>query len=206
MRNTLLILVLVFFAASCEKDLYLEGGPTNGKNYGRNNVEVGAVQLPFSATFTTISDGSLICLFKGIETLKYLCGTENGSYIAGGGPITGNATHVGLIQENLSSWKVTDFDLIFGNIGTDEDPVIGPISIIEYIEGEIHSANGDYYTYEGEAIVSLVGEPVLSGEMRFTGGTGRFEGVSGSIQLSGTADFETGSATFKGNGVIIYPR
>ena len=193
MRNTLLILFLVFFAASCEKDLYLEGGPTNGQKYGNNNTEMGAVQLPFSATFTTLPG-------------EYIMQLSEDFSISAGGPITGNATHVGLIQEVPSFWKVDSIGFNFVNIGTEEELEMVPVSIIEYIGGEIHSANGDYYTYKGEAVVSLVGEPVLSGEMRFTGGTGRFEGVSGSIQLSGTADFETGSATFKGNGVIIYPR
>ncbi len=193
MRNTLLILFLVFFAVSCDKDLYLEGGPGNKSEYGRNNAEVGAVQLPFSATFTTLPGEYHIQLSEELS-------------ISAGGPITGNATHVGLIQEDKSFWTVTGIDFDFVDIGTEEEPNKVPVSIIESIAGVIHSANGDYYTYEGEAIVSLVGEPVLSGEMRFTGGTGRFEGVTGAIQLSGSADFEAGSATFKGNGVIIYPR
>jgi hypothetical protein len=158
MRNTVLILVLVFLAASCEKDLYLEGGPTNGQNYGKNNAEVGAVQLPFSATFTTISDGSLYCLFTGLEGLEDLCGTKNGSYIAGGGPITGNATHVGLIQEGKSFWTVTGVLLSESMvaIGTADKPEIIPEFVTQYISGEIHSANGDYYKYEGEATVYVL--------------------------------------------------
>lgn len=193
MRNTIFILVLVFFAAGCEKDLYLEGGPTNWQGYGKNNAEVGAVHLPFSASFTTLPGEYQMQLSEELS-------------ISAGGPITGNATHVGLIQEDISFWRVTDIDFDFVNTGTEELQDWVPVSIIESIKGEIHSANGDYYTYEGEAIVSLVGEPVLSGEMRFTGGTGRFEGVTGAIQLDGTADFAAGTATFKGNGVIIYPR
>ena len=205
MRNTIFILVLVFFAASCEKDLYLEGGPGNKQEYGRNNAEVGALQRPFSATFTTISDGSLFCLYSGIEILEDLCGTEDGSYIAGGGPITGNATHVGLIQEDKSFWKVTGVLLSESmvTIGPADEDVI-PEFLTQYISGEIHSANGDYYVYKGEATVNVL-TSVLTGKMDFTGGTGRFEGVSGSISLEGTAD-TSGNGTFKGNGVIIYPR
>lgn len=193
MRNVLLIFILVLFAASCEKDLYLEGEPGRGQGFGRNQAETGAVHLPFSASFITLPGGDQIQLGEELA-------------ISAGGAITGNATHVGLIQKDKSFWKVTNIDFDFVNVGSEEEPEFVPVSIIESIEGEIHSANGDYYTYKGEAIISLIGEPLLSGEMRFTGGTGRFADVSGAIQLDGTADFAAGTGTFKGKGVIIYPR
>ena len=154
---------------------------------------MGEVHKPFSATFTTLPGG---------DTLKL----NDDFSISAGGSITGNATHVGLINAELSYWNVTDvgFSKTFITVITEEGPVDIPEYITEYIEGEIHSPVGDHYNYEGEAIIH-VPTLVLTGEMRFMGGTGRFEGVSGAISLSGTANFAEGSATFKGNGTIIYP-
>jgi hypothetical protein len=45
----------------------------------------------------------------------------------------------------------------------------------------------------------------LNGTMDFTGGVGKFEGVSGSIVITGTANPETSEASFRGEGVIIFP-
>ncbi len=193
MRKLLLLIALPLLVAGCEKDPLLGGGPENKPGFERNETDLGAVHKPFSATFTTLPGG---------DTLKL----DDDFSISAGGSITGNATHVGLINAELSNWKVTNvgFSDTLVNLGNDEDPVYLPEYITEFIEGEIHSPAGDHYNYKGEAIIH-VPTLVLSGEMRFEGGTGRFEGVSGAISLSGTANFAEGSATFKGNGTIIYP-
>lgn len=205
MKKYIYLVALVLLAAGCEKEPFLTGDP--GQEFGREKVTGELVARPFSARFTTIPDGSLYCLFTGIDGLEELCQTGEAEYIAGGGSITGNATHVGVIVEERSNWEVTgiEFSGDVINIGTENEPVLTQEFITEFIEGEIHSPMGDYYRYKGKAKVHIpTGN--LSGKMDFDGGTGRFHGVSGSINLDGTADIAAGTATFNGKGIIYFPR
>jgi hypothetical protein len=207
MKRLIYLVLVVLIATACEKDRFLEDGPDNRPGFGRNNTETGAVHLPFSASYTTNPDGTLFCIFAGTE-LDFLCETANPAFfVAGGGSVTGNATHVGIIVAERSNWKVTGVVLSESeiNIGTADEPAFVPEFVTEYISGEIHSANGDYYRYKGEAIVH-VPTSVLTGKMDFDGGTGRYAGVTGSIAISGVADIAAGTSTFTGKGVIIYPR
>jgi len=177
MKARILILTaLVVFALGCEKDPFLSGGPDFDK--GKRGKVNSDLVLPFKASFSTIPDAPQP-IGEGLE-------------VSLGGLISGNGTHVGRINASESRYFVTGLDLS-GDLFT------------QTIAGSIAAANGDAYTYTGVASISLTNGS-LTGTMDFTGGTGRFEGVSGSIVIRGIANPVTSEASFTGEGTIIFPK
>jgi hypothetical protein len=70
------------------------------------------------------------------------------------------------------------------------------------------AANGDKLTgdYSG-SFVPRDGGPVYTladAELKFTGGTGRFSGASGTAELNGSQDTTTGKGKMDANGTISY--
>lgn len=71
---------------------------------------------------------------------------------------------------------------------------------------EFTAANGDklYATHSGvSGAPDATGSVTFSGEYKFTGGTGKFEGASGSADFTGTANIPTGKGQFSLDGKII---
>jgi hypothetical protein len=202
MKKYFLILALFLVASGCEK-VNLEGPDTlPAPGLGRQKAEIPEVSTPFTASFRTSGEPTFIA--EGLALVL-------------GGSISGQATHVGLLQEG-STWdyyfpvesggyvKLSD---LLTTLDYEEIPAL--LSVLEQetiqlpLGGTIHSANGDYYTYFG--FVEVVRDTgLLTGIMNFTGGTGRFEGVTGAITLNGWADIALGEAAFRGVGTIIFPK
>lgn len=68
-------------------------------------------------------------------------------------------------------------------------------------EGTCTAANGDYFTFDVTIICGGAGEE--SGLMTITGGWGRFEDATGSVDLMSVTD-ATGAYTISGTGWIKY--
>jgi hypothetical protein len=110
---------------------------------------------------------------------------------------TRHATHLG-----LSTWTTSNIVIDLSNL-----PLIG----VTY-DDTIVAANGDelYTTAVATIDASTLGVSPLafSAEETITGGTGRFEGASGSISSAGLVDLDlstfSGALTFTSAGTISY--
>ena len=126
--------------------------------------------------------------FKGIVTF----------FTPGDGTLTGtgNITHLGKMS-------VVAYEAYPGF--TDEGLAIGEL------QGTYTAANGDTLTWVGGSLIDVSNAPYYTyeGAVEFTGGTGRFENVSGGAEFygitepSGTPGILMGSLVLV-NGVISY--
>lgn len=112
--------------------------------------------------------------------------------------LSGNATHLG----NLSSSYLhhDDCNLSFATM-----------LLTTNVSGELAAANGDLVYYTGADVINvfnlLTGSGStgpITGTWTITGGTGRFEGATGSVTLNGLVDFTTLNFTAEANGTITY--
>ena len=142
----------------------------------------GPTSVPFSANLSTneqIGPNPALC-----QSAPYLAGSTTGS---------GHANHLG---------RVT---------GTAQDCVTPPTAGYTYTfkDGKLTliAANGDELRadYSGTLNPTAV-QPIyaITGSYRITGGTGRFSSASGSGQLGGTENLQTGQGQFLLTGTISY--
>jgi hypothetical protein len=88
-----LLIALVIFAVSCEKDPFSNGPSFTDGKPGKTN---GELHLPFKASFSTIPDAPVPVIVAPDSVL----------YVSLGGLISGNATQVGRIQAANSRYAV----------------------------------------------------------------------------------------------------
>jgi hypothetical protein len=79
------------------------------------------------------------------------------------------------------------------------------------VEGQLAAANGDLLFYTGEDVLDVFNlitgsgpTGTITGVWTVTGGTGRFEGATGSFAIAGPVDFNTMTFHFTGEGTITY--
>lgn len=153
-------------------------------------LKAAKLPIPMKVSFTTIHDLTspmVTCMPTDIPVI--LPGKEW---------LKGEATHLGTIDESKSYAKTSECSL------TD------PTHLKELFSGKITTPNGDYFNFTGWAIIDLTNvatsmSATVTGEITVTNGTGRFEGVKGTITMTeGTLDFKTGSMDWEGEGYLIY--
>jgi len=138
------------------------------------------VPIPAKCWTTTVPDftkGTVIC------TSEYLK-----LEVVAGGNMSGIEAHGGKLDTEKSTWKVTGSDIDYENL-----------QIVEYIEGKHTVMNGDYFLYTGTLSASLT-DGAITGTVNIYEGTGKFEGGTAEVTMSGFLDFETSIATMKGEG------
>ena len=113
--------------------------------------------------------------------------------------ITGNATHLG----NLNAASFLHHDDCNADFGT--------MTLSASVSGELVGANGDLIYYSGEDVVDIYNfvfgtgpNGPITGTWTITGGTGRFDGASGSFTISGLVDFTTLGFSVVADGTITY--
>lgn len=79
------------------------------------------------------------------------------------------------------------------------------------VSGQLVAANGDKVFYTGNDVVDVTGFVTgqsnlgaITGTWTLDGGTGRFEGATGTVTIDGTVDFQTFSFTCEIQGTIVY--
>jgi hypothetical protein len=104
----------------------------------------------------------------------------------------GNATHLGKIEYHMEETVI--FDAVFN--GESEQDII------------LTAANGDkLYIHSTTKLTPISGDPLIldvQGSGGITGGTGRFEGASGTLQVKAIANTETSEVTEGIYGNIMY--
>lgn len=111
--------------------------------------------------------------------------------------LNGTTSYFGKIDEKKSYVLNTKCELIDGKI------------VKENFSGIITTADGDNFSFTGwihidiSNAVKTLSAPVV-GEILIAGGTGIFDGVGGTVTVSGTADYANGSIDWNGDGTMKY--
>lgn len=175
-RNTALLGMTILLVLGCQ-DSTLTSGHDNQKAV-QNNIETGVqngyVSKPFKSTFFT-SGG----IQPGPESVER-CGAPPLFYNVQEG--YGEATHLGRFSIRIT-FCVDATDLLDDGVLTEGESI--PYFSNENTEGYMITANGDkLYSLieEGEILPSSVAgyDFMFMDPLAFAGGTGRFEGASGS--------------------------
>jgi len=113
-------------------------------------------------------------------------------FVGGGMFIHGNAAHVGLIDSE-NSWGRTQY-CQFGP---------APYQLTTRSMGQIAAANGDLLYFSSNELTSVI-DGAFTGVVTITGGTGRFTDATGSVDIHGTVNFQSGIVSWTGIGTITY--
>ena len=106
------------------------------------------------------------------------------------GWLEGNQTHGGKLITELSTWEIFSCDTDFTTMLNTSQ-----------VEGVNTVANGDAYSYTCTMITNIVSKTVTI-YVTATGGTGRFEGVSGQVTLKGI--HSEGEIPVSGEGFLTF--
>jgi len=112
--------------------------------------------------------------------------------------IEGNATHLGDVDKTKSYALTTSCQ------------IIDATHLKEIFTGIITTNSEDYFNFSGWGIIDLTNiattkTGTVTGEITANDGTGRFEGVKGTITMTeGTIDFTNGSVEWNGEGSLSY--
>ena len=117
-------------------------------------------------------------------------------FLDGGGWISGNATHIGEVNKELSPYTVDSCS--FGP---------KPGQITEYVSGIITSSttNGDSFYNYGQIVVTFE-DGLLEGQITIDDGTGKFENASGLVLVSGLVDFNAEAVSWTGQGNVTFKK
>ena len=196
MKTLTMIALAVSVLSSCQKECE-EMEPSTSQtetSSGTSSTGKVAVTRPFVLNVVTSAD-------QDPSVPLTPCSGDLPGFATPGQFLSGTASHLGQLNPSLSRLQDVSCNLSFtsGYLTT-------------HIEGQMAASNGDliYYTCDDSlnVINLLTGAPELGGTIigtwTITGGTGRFEGATGSFDISGPVNFATTSFSFIGTGTITY--
>lgn len=181
MKSVFFVAMFLILALGCEK--FADVTPMESEQL---ELKKGEIVVPAKCWLTTVLDPTIPFVTCVPE--------EYGVHIPGGGWMKGHETHGGKLKEELSTWSI---------------PVCylgpGPDQLTEIVEGTHTVANGDSYFYSGTLTINYV-TSALTGEIDINGGTGKYEGATGHLTLTGKQNMELMMATFTGEGFWIFAK
>jgi len=142
------------------------------------------VPIPAKCWTTTVPDfsqGTISCTPE-----------ELGVAVVAGGNMSGIEAHGGKLDTEKSTWEVVSCEFDEVNM-----------KIIEHIEGKHTVMNGDYFLYTGTLSASSP-DGAITGTVNIYEGTGKFEGGTAEVSITGILDFQTSVATMKGEGFWVF--
>jgi len=198
MKKITIFTLAVMLLAACKKDMkeMRSNAMVPADLVSKKNAESAKATSPMKVDFyssVNAASPALACTLPGVPF-----GIANSGYF-----LHGNATHFGLIDSETS-------------MGQDGSCNLSASTFIlsTTTAGQIVAANGDKITYTGSDEIDLNNiifhagtTATITGVWTITGGTGRFDGASGSFTISGIVDVTTaGGPTFSitGEGTITY--
>jgi hypothetical protein len=184
MKKLLMVLAATLFLLACMKEQRSDLLQQNNQNVSKA-LEKNMVTRPMYVNFYATPDMTV----APVQCLPSQLGTF---FVGGGMKIYGNATHVGLLDADES-------------FGRTQQCMFGPAAyqLSTRNAGQIAAANGDLMYYSSEEVTNVI-DGSLTGVVTLTGGTGRFTGSSGYVNITGTVNFQTGFIQWTGSGEITY--
>ncbi len=195
MKNLSILIAAVLLLGSCRKDvddLKISGSEQSGSAMIKENQN-SLVTRPFKASlFSTVDTNPAI---PPTACSGDLPGFANPGYF-----LHGNATHLGTLIASSSRGQDVTCNLSFTTM-----------LLTTTVSGQLAASNGDLIYYTGSDIIDASGfltqtstTGTITGTWTITGGTGRFNGASGSFTINGPVDFITGTFSFEAAGTITY--
>jgi hypothetical protein len=186
--STIIILVLLLFA--CSKEINRDAPVSGGTIQSVQNTQ--ATRVFHANIFSTINADPSIPPMQCTGDLPGLFLPDHFLH--------GNATHLGELIWQQSTLHHQSCNLSFATM-----------QLTASVSGQMAAANGDLVYYSGNDVIDvtnlLTGQGTtgsIQGTWTITGGTGRFEGASGSFTITGQVDFTTGTFSSTANGTITY--
>jgi hypothetical protein len=185
MKNLIFILLSVLLNAACNSSSDELASPASSP-IGSRSQQARAFHATLSAALNPNSAPTACSGALPLALLDYT--------------ISGNATHLGILNSTLSFLHHIDCDL---NLET--------ATLSTNVNGQLVGANGDLIYYSGQDVINVYNfltgsgpNGPITGTWTITGGTGKFVGATGSVTLSGLVDFTTLSFTAAADGTITY--
>lgn len=178
LSRLILTVTMIFIFAACAKDEMLDQS---------NNLKLkkAKVAIPFKGDFSAVPDMESSLWLLPIPGLDP---EDPASYLHTRMIVSGNCTHLGNIDSEKSFYVFETYELIFEG----EEPFLSLTG-----SGHLVGANGDSVDLTWWSKGSLLTIDYF-GEMEITGGTGKFEGCSGSTDMKGIMDDKTNTWTLEG--------
>ena len=191
MKKLTIILLLVLFVACKKESAVAEINPQ-----GQSNIQAigkSPVTRPFRASlYSSIDPDPSI---PPTACTGDLPGLANPGHF-----LHGHATHLGELN-----WQQSRLQDISCNLSA------AAMQLTTTISGQFAAANGDLVYYTGNDVFDVTNlllqsgtTGTLQGVWTITGGTGRFEGATGSFTVTGMASFITFTFSFEALGTITY--
>ena len=195
MKKITIIALAIMVLTACKKDMS-PGTMISEEVASKTNAEKEKVSVPMKVVLYSSANPAspaLTCTMPGVPF-----GIANSGYF-----LHGTATHLGLINSETS-------------IGIDGFCNLSATTFIltTTTSGQIVAADGSKITYTGNDEIDLnniifhgATTGTITGLWTITGGTGRFDGASGSFQINGIVDLTAvGGPAFSitGEGTITY--
>jgi len=186
MKNLSLIALFLMLLASCQQADEL-ASPSDSQRIDQRSQHA----RPFNATLqSSVNPGEFTTC----------SGDISGFAIPADYFLAGQATHLGNLNGDNSTLHHDDCSTS-----------VSTATLATSVSGQLAAANGDLVYYTGEDVIDISAVLIqsgttgsINGTWTITGGTGRFDGASGSFTISGTVDFVTGTFSAEANGTITY--
>lgn len=171
-------IVMLLFAGCAKDEMF---------NDNQNSFELkkAKVPIPMKADFCAAPDmTSEMIPFPGVPD----------TYVPSKMIISGTGTHIGKIDTEKSFYRIEVFEIIM----EDQIPIL-----FQSGKGYIVAANGDSFDYAWWAKASLPDLNYIGG-IELQGGTRKFEGCSGTLDMSGKINQETLLNCFTVGGMMKF--
>lgn len=183
-------MVLMMMLVACNKDEFVQEESLELKK--------AKVPIPMKADFCATPDLTSPMMLIPIPGLDP---TNPNSYLPSKMFVSGNSTHMGQVDSEKSYILVESLKLIV-------EPVEGgsPLFFLKQTgTGVMTAANGDDYQITWWAKTSLANWTYI-GEVKMFDGTGKFEGMTGTVQMVGAVDKVAGTNCWKADGFMEYAK
>lgn len=189
-KLTSFCMVLMMMFVACNNDQFVQEEPLTLKK--------AKVPIPMKADFCATPDLTSPMMLIPIPGLDP---TDPKNYLPSKMFVSGNATHMGRVDTEKSYSLVETLELIV-------EPVVGgsPLFFLKQTgTGVMTAANGDNYPITWWAKTSLANWTYI-GEVQMFSGTGKFEGMTGTVQMIGAVDMVAGTNCWKADGFMEYAK
>ncbi|MBK5285589.1 MAG: hypothetical protein JJE25_09300 [Bacteroidia bacterium] len=190
MKKLSIIISAVVLLASCSKES--DDLATPSSTISGNGFEKSAAARTFLATFNASVNANS-------PNPPTAC-SGDAPFVAPDFLLNGAADHMGKINAQTSTLHHDACNLNLTDM-----------ELTTSVSGQIVAANGHKIFYTGNDVVDVTNFVTaagttgsITGTWTITGGTGRFEGATGSFTINGTVDFVTNTFSCQAVGTITY--